>query len=93
MSDPMCSERVPNDGRSVGFHNCSRKAKVWNDGAGYCTQHDPERVKARRAESARQWRAKMDAGAASSRARSLTRCSEAQLRAECARRGFDMVAR
>ncbi len=34
-----CRESVPMGGRSVGFHQCCRKPKVYIDNIGYCTQH------------------------------------------------------
>ena len=40
-----CKERVQNEGRWPGSHQCSYK--VWKDG--YCKIHHPEMVEARRA--------------------------------------------
>ena len=58
----QCSERVHDADTSwPRYHPCSRKGKVERDGKQYCTQHDPERVKARRAEQDAQWKAKYDA--------------------------------
>jgi septal ring factor EnvC (AmiA/AmiB activator) len=45
--EDRCKQRVPDGGRSVGFHRCSFKA--WKDG--YCKKHHPDTVKKRRAKS------------------------------------------
>lgn len=41
-----CAENVPEGGRSVGFHQCSRKPGHGPDGL-YCKLHDPDRRKAK----------------------------------------------
>lgn len=64
--DPKrCSETVADH---TGFHwvQCSRKAVVFARGLmpeqdkGYCKQHDPEAIKARRVAAEAKWRAKSD---------------------------------
>lgn len=40
---------------------CRKNTKVERDGKWYCLTHDPERVKARRAEQDRKWTEKRDA--------------------------------
>lgn len=48
-SKPQCSETVWGD---LGHHHqCFRAGVVQRDGTWYCAQHDPEKVKARRAAS------------------------------------------
>lgn len=41
-----CSERVLGRGRWPDSYQCSRPSTVERDGKPYCTQHDPERIKA-----------------------------------------------
>jgi hypothetical protein len=60
-----CCASVHDGDRSVGFHQCSRKPKVHYGALGYCRQHDPVAVQAKRDESARKWRAEWDAKKAS----------------------------
>ena len=48
--DVYCKGLVHDD-HGVSFHGCSRKAKK----DGYCKQHHPDAVKARRAEQERRW--------------------------------------
>ncbi|KKK46706.1 hypothetical protein LCGC14_3162570 [marine sediment metagenome] len=55
MAEEMCSKRFPgNFGRGSP---CSRKAKVFRDGKGFCGLHDPEVVAARRAKQYAKWEA------------------------------------
>lgn len=55
----QCKKMVySNDGRLFGSsHQCKRKAKL----DGYCTQHHPDNVKARRDASYAKYKAEMDA--------------------------------
>ena len=50
--DDRCSKSVWD---KSGWHTyqCNRKAKVFVDGIGYCTQHSPEKVVERKAEEKR----------------------------------------
>ena len=45
MMDDRCSIAVWDEWLS---HQCRRKAKVFVDGIGYCTQHSPEKAKNRK---------------------------------------------
>lgn len=44
----LCRAAVADGGRSVGFHQCSRKATVWDGQIGYCAIHNPIAVEAKR---------------------------------------------
>lgn len=50
-----CCKMVHDEGRSVGFHQCSRTAKIERDGKHYCAQHDPEAVKQRDTTQRAKW--------------------------------------
>jgi hypothetical protein len=50
-----CRANVHND-QGVSFHQCVRKAKVFDkEGLGWCTQHSPEKVAAQRAKQKAKW--------------------------------------
>ena len=51
-----CKEMVHSGGRSVSFHQCSRKAVK----DGYCRIHHPEAVKARQEKADERYREKLD---------------------------------
>lgn len=68
-----CTETVTHGG---GFNRtrCSRAAAVTRDGKGYCKQHDPDVVKAKRAASDARFQAERDrAEAMDARAKELAR--------------------
>jgi hypothetical protein len=56
-----CAEDVPDGGRMVGFHRCTRSGTVQEDGQWWCRQHAPSAVKARRDEREAAYRAKRNA--------------------------------
>jgi len=52
VRDPIagrCCACVSSGAGTLRFHQCERPVKVTREGHGYCGQHDPEAVKARRA--------------------------------------------
>lgn len=58
MSAPTnarCSERVYGHGHGFSGSPCSKTPKVERDGKWYCTTHDPEAVRARRAKLQEKW--------------------------------------
>lgn len=63
-----CRASVHDGGRSVGFHQCSRKVTVEREVSlkgkavtiGYCRQHDPVEVARRTRERDAKWRAEWD---------------------------------
>lgn len=48
-------------GPRVHSWQCTRKPSVWRDGKGYCKQHDPKAVEARRVDRELKWKAKTSA--------------------------------
>ena len=55
-----CRASVHND-YGVGSHQCARKPKVFDDeGLGWCTQHSPEAVAAKKAKREAKWKAETD---------------------------------
>ena len=47
IDEDLCRASVPDEGRSVGFHQCCRKPQ---EGSEWCWQHSPEREAEREAE-------------------------------------------
>lgn len=63
--DPKrCCASVPDGGRHVTFHQCSRKPKVFYGALGYCTSHDPVAVAEKRRAQKAAWKAEWEAKAA-----------------------------
>jgi hypothetical protein len=58
----QCVERIIPREAFGGFHphQCSRKGVVEQDGKWYCTQHDPVRVKERRADRSAKYQVERD---------------------------------
>lgn len=55
--DPnRCAEKVHDNGRGVGFHQCARKPIA---GTLFCKQHDPAIVRARIAAMEKRWAAEI----------------------------------
>lgn len=59
--NPRCVERVPDGGRSVSLHACLRVGTIQRDGEWYCGQHDPEKVKTKRAARDQAWKEREEA--------------------------------
>ena len=55
MDETRCSKDVWTNDRWPTSHQCSRKAKVFVGGVGYCTQHSPEKETERRTTAERKW--------------------------------------
>ena len=55
MSDDRCTETVFDSSGWGHSSRCSRAAKVTEDGKGYCKQHAPSSVKARREKQSAKW--------------------------------------
>lgn len=56
--DEHCCKIISND--RYCMNKCSRKAKVWVDGKGYCKQHDPREVVKRQKETSAKWKLEWD---------------------------------
>lgn len=67
LDKTRCVEAVHEEGRGVGFYQCLRKAIVQRDGHGYCRQHDPAAVAARRKASELRWQERENANDATER--------------------------
>ena len=50
-----CAARVPDGGRSVSFHNCTRMGVAAEEGAMWCRIHLPSVRKAKREAEEREW--------------------------------------
>lgn len=57
-SPEFCCASVHNGGRSVSFHQCTRKPKNWYGTLGYCDTHDPNKFRERRDKKQAEWQAK-----------------------------------
>lgn len=65
-SPKYCATAIPNGGRSVGFHQCSFKPKIYrmvqgvrggpSKSYGFCSIHDPVVVLRKRADNAAKWK-------------------------------------
>lgn len=73
-AQPRCSETIIDRFHSYG---CTRRAVVERKGKGYCRQHDPEAIAARRKAATDAWRAQAE----------VERSAEARSQAVCDRLG------
>lgn len=72
-----CRHAVHDGGRSCGFHQCNKKAKVFREAKwhgkvetfGYCGTHDPVAVAQKKAERDAKWKAQWDAQQAAAQAK------------------------
>ena len=58
--EERCQKRVFGGTHSWGGSRCERRAKIVRGGKGYCKQHDPEAVKAKRDQRDKEWQERHD---------------------------------
>lgn len=93
-----CRRNVAEGGRSVLFHQCTRKGKhEWIDteaGGTYlfCKVHHPAEVAKRDAAGRAKWNKKLATEKAQRVTRGLREATDGQLQAECVRRGWTVTA-